>query len=304
MLWLLLPIFLLGALTPIQTAANSRLRQDVVSPFVASLVSFFIGTVYLFVVTLVEKGGIAIDRRLFSTLPWWAWLGGVCGLWGLTVNIIIFPRLGAMLTALMPMMGQIIMGVIIDSFGLLGAPHFPLSALRLLAVGIILCGMFMVIGGEAPANKGGGSLVWKAIGFSGGAVFAMQPSMNSLLSVGLYSSVHAAFVSFFTATVVLLLIAVALPANRRHLPAVFSLRRPWWSWLGGFIGGTFVAGFAFFASRTGTGLLLVTGICGLLACSLAIDRFGWLGSPRKKIRPLQYVGLLCVVAGIMVLRLG
>ena len=302
-MWYLIPIFFLGVLTPIQTAANSRLRQSVVSPFIASLVSFSVGTIFLLIVTLCEKGGILIDRELFSTLPWWSWLGGVCGLWGLTVNIIIFPRLGAMQTALMPMLGQIIMGIIIDSFGLLQSPQFKFTFLRFVSVLIILLGMFMVIWQKSSGKKGESKLLWQAIGFSGGAIFAMQPSMNSLLSIGLYSSVHAAFISFFTATVVLIAIAVLIPSNRVHIPQIFSLDRPWWSWLGGIIGGTFVTGFAFFASKTGIGILLVTSICGLLANSLAIDKFGWFGTVKKRIRPVQYLGLICVVIGIMILRL-
>lgn len=304
-MWYLIPVFLLGVLTPVQTAANSRLRQSVISPFIASLVSFSIGTIFLLIVTVVEKGGILIDREVFSTLPWWAWLGGVCGLWGLTVNIIIFPKLGAMQTALMPMLGQIIMGIIIDSFGLLQSPQFQFTFLRFLSIIIILTGMLMVIYRRNGGPKEGESkLMWQIIGFSGGAVFAMQPSMNSLLSIGLYSSVHSAFVSFFTATIVLVLIAVIVPSNRIHIPLIFSTDRPWWSWLGGIIGGTFVTGFAFFASRTGIGLLLVTSICGLLTNSLAIDKFGWFGTTRKEIRPLQYIGLICVVCGIALLRLS
>ena len=303
-MWYLIPIFLLGFLTPIQTAANSRLRQSVVSPFIASLVSFSIGTIFLLIVTLCEKGGILIDKELFSILPWWAWLGGVCGLWGLTVNIIIFPKLGAMQTALMPMLGQIIMGIVIDSFGLLQSPQFQFTFLRFVSILIILFGIYMVIYQKTSGQTREGKLLWQAIGFSGGAIFAMQPSMNSLLSIGLYSSVHAAFISFFTATVVLILIAVIVPSNRVHIPQIFSLDRPWWSWLGGIIGGTFVTGFAFFASKTGIGILLVTIICGLLANSLAIDKFGWFGTVKKRIRPVQYLGLICVVVGIMILRLN
>ena len=303
-MWYLIPIFLLGVLTPIQTAANSRLRQSVVSPFIASLVSFSIGTLFLFGVTLLEKGSILIDRELFSTMPWWAWLGGVCGLWGLTVNIIIFPKLGAMQTALMPMLGQIIMGIVIDSFGLLQSPQFQFTFTRFVSVLIILFGMFMVIYQKTSGHKGEKNLIWQIIGFSGGAIFAMQPSMNSLLSIGLYSSVHSAFVSFFTATVVLILIAIIVPSNRVHIPQIFSFDRPWWSWLGGIIGGTFVTGFAFFASKTGIGILLVTSICGLLANSLAIDKFGWFGTSKKRIKIAQYLGLICVVMGIMILRLN
>ena len=303
-MWYLIPIFFLGVLTPIQTAANSRLRQSVVSPFIASLVSFSVGTIFLLIITLCEKGGILIDRELFKTLPWWSWLGGICGLWGLTVNIIIFPKLGAIQTALMPMLGQIIMGIIIDSFGLLQSPNFPFTFLRFISVLIILLGMFMVIWQKTSGKKGESKLLWQAIGFSGGAIFTLQPSMNSLLSIGLYSSVHAAFISFFTATIVLIGIAVIIPSNRVYIPQIFSLDKPWWSWLGGIIGGTFVTGFAFFASKTGIGILLVTSICGLLANSLAIDKFGWFGNVKKKIRPVQYLGLICVVIGIMILRLN
>lgn len=303
-MWYLLPIFFLGVLTPIQTAANSRLRLSVVSPFVASLVSFTVGTLFLTVLTLLEKGTLTFEGSLFAELPWWAWLGGACGLWGLTVNIIIFPKLGAMQTALMPMLGQIAMGIVIDSFGLLRSPQFCFTWLRMIALCVILSGMLMVILEGKKKTQRESKLLWQLIGFSGGAVFAMQPSMNSLLSIGLYSSLHAALVSFLTATILLIVIVFAVKSNRTYISRIYSFDRPWWSWLGGIIGGTFVAGFAFFASRTGIGVLLVSSICGLLANSLAIDKFGWFGARKKTIRPIQYVGLLCVIIGIMILRLN
>lgn len=303
-MWLLIPIFLLGFLTPIQTAANSRLRRSVVSPMVASLVSFTVGTLFLAAVVLCEKGSLWVGYGLIERLPWWAWLGGTCGLWGLTVNIIIFPKLGAMQTALMPMLGQIAMGIVIDSFGLLQSPVFPFTLKRALAIAVLLIGIVMIVRRKEAEGKNRKQLVWQIVGISGGAVFAMQPSMNSLLSVGLFSSVHAAFVSFFTATVMLLLLVVLIPRDRVNIPKIFRFDRPWWSWLGGIIGGTFVTGFAFFASKTGIGILLVTSICGMLANSLVIDKYGLLGAVRRSVGPMQYIGLILVVTGILILRVG
>lgn len=312
-MWLLIPIFFLGFLTPIQTAANSRLRQTVVSPLVASLVSFTVGTIFLAIVVLCEKGSLLIESELVERLPWWAWFGGMCGLWGLTVNIIIFPKLGAVQTALMPMLGQIGMGIIIDSFGLLRSPVFPFTLKRAVALLILLAGIVMIVSRKEASEKKTNLLLWQLIGVSGGAVFAMQPSMNSLLSMGLYSSVHAAFVSFVTATIMLLLLVVSIPKDRANIPKIFltraatssdALKRPWWAWLGGIIGGTFVTGFAFFASKTGIGILLITSICGMLTNSLVIDKFGLLGAAKKHIGPLQYIGLVLVVAGIIILRLN
>ena len=303
-MWLLIPIFFLGFLTPIQTAANSRLRQSVVSPMVASLVSFTVGTLFLAIVVLCEKGSLLIESELIERLPWWAWFGGLCGLWGLTVNIIIFPKLGAVQTALMPMLGQIGMGIVIDSFGLLQSPAFPFTVKRAVALLILLIGIVMIVKRKESAAKKSNLLVWQLIGVSGGAVFAMQPSMNSLLSIGLYSSVHAAFVSFFTATIMLLLLVALIPRDRVNIPKIFSFDRPWWSWLGGIIGGTFVTGFAFFASKTGIGILLITSICGMLTNSLIIDKYGLLGATKKRIGPMQCIGLILVVMGIIILRLN
>ena len=299
----LLSIFLLGVLTPVQTAANSRLRMSVGSPLVASLVSFSVGMLYLTAATLIQKGSLGIPDEAFANLPWWAWLGGVCGLYGLTVNILIFPKLGGVQTALMPMLGQIGMGMLVDSFGWFRSAAYPFTWLRLAALAMILAGVCMVVMKRGGKSAGGNLLPWQLTGVSGGAIFAMQPPMNSLLSAELGSSVHAAFFSFLSATAVLFLI-VLLRSDRRHLPQIFSTDRPWWSWLGGIIGGTFVTGFAFFAAKVGIGLLLVTSICGLLTCSLIIDKYGLLGADKKPVGAVQYIGLLCVMAGIAVLRLN
>ena len=303
MIYLLL-IFLLGVMTPIQTAANSRLRQSVVSPFVASLVSFTVGTLYLSVATLLQDSPFDVGAGTFGNLPWWAWLGGVCGLYGLTVNIIIFPKLGSVQTALMPMLGQMGMGMLIDHFGWFHSAVYPLTMLRVAALAAILVGVCMVVMKKNEQGRKKNLLPWQMVGVSGGMVFAMQPPMNSLLSAELSSAISAAFISFLSATVVLLTAVLVRKNDRTHLPQVFSTDRPWWSWLGGIIGGTFVTGFAFFASRVGIGLLLITSICGLLTCSLVIDKYGLLGAEKKPVGVVQYIGLLCVVAGIMALRLN
>lgn len=302
MLYLCL-IFLLGVLTPVQTAANARLRLDVQSPLVASLVSFTVGTIYLLIAVLVQKGTICFTHKIFTQLPWWAWLGGICGLYGLTVNILVFPKLGGVQTALMPMLGQITAGMLIDTFGWLRSDVYPFTWTRFAALCLVVMGVCLVVMKKGEKKNGGKVLPWQLVGISGGAVFAMQPPMNSLLSASLSSAVHAAFFSFLSAVSVLLLIVLLHSQDRQCLPRVFSLKRPWWSWLGGIIGGTFVTGFAFFAAKTGVGVLLVTSICGMLSCSLLIDKFGLMGAPKRPVGMLQYLGLILVVAGIIILRL-
>ncbi len=226
-------------------------------------------------------------------------------MYALTINIIIFPKLGSMQTVLMPMIGQISMGLIIDHFGLLHTSVHQFGLLRAVSLLLILVGVVMVIVRRGETGiKGKGILVWQLIGFSGGVIYAMQPPMNSLLAANLSSAIYSALITFLTATVLLIVVILCIPFDRNHIPQIFSLDRPWWSWLGGIIGGVFVTGFAFFAAKVSIGMLLVTSICGMLTCSLAIDKYGLLGTEKKHIGILQYIGLLCVVAGIAVLRLN
>jgi transporter family-2 protein len=71
--------------------------------------------------------------------PAWMWLGGVMGL--TVVGTITFaqPRIGATATIGILIAGQLVMGALIDRFGLFGVDRIDISLPR--AVGIVLLGI-------------------------------------------------------------------------------------------------------------------------------------------------------------------
>jgi transporter family-2 protein len=71
--------------------------------------------------------------------PTWMWLGGVMGL--TVVGTITFaqPRIGATATIGILIAGQLVMGAVIDRFGLFGVDRIDISAPR--ATGIVLLGI-------------------------------------------------------------------------------------------------------------------------------------------------------------------
>lgn len=78
-------------------------------------------------------------------MPWWAWCGGILGTIGLTANVLIFPKLGGVQTAVMPILGQVLMGIVIDSFGLLHSVEIPFSGSRIFGVLLVLTGVLIAI---------------------------------------------------------------------------------------------------------------------------------------------------------------
>ena len=99
---------LTGIVTPLQTAVNARLRGTLVS-FTVGLAATTIAALLLGPYPLVPESALHG--------PWWMWFAGLFGVIFMTGNILLLPRLGSLQTVLMPVLGQITMGLLIDQFG-------------------------------------------------------------------------------------------------------------------------------------------------------------------------------------------
>lgn len=301
-----------GAALPVQTNINTRLRHSVGSPFLATFLSFLIGTVTLLVATLAMDGRLAGPSAAAGT-PWWLWIGGVFGVIVLTANLFMFPRLGAVQTAVLPVTGQVLMGLLIDHFGWFRAAPVPLGPTRALGGILVLVGVFGAIGvadrvfgraGGAPtgSSHGAGAWVWRLVGIGCGALLASQTAINGRLGVALGSAVAAALISFAIGAAALLLILVVTRTPWR-LRRVDERRNPWWMWIGGVLGAAFVFTNALLQPILGTGLTVMLILLGMMLGSLAIDALGLLGARRKKVTLFQALGLLLMISGVALIRL-
>ncbi|QGU05348.1 DMT family transporter [Corynebacterium comes] len=304
---------LVGLVMPVQTNANSRLRLSVGSPFLASLVSFTVGFLTLLASALLIDGRLP-DPTLTAGLPAWLWSGGLLGVVVLTGNIFLFPRLGSVQTVVLPIAGQVIMGLLIDHVGWFNAPQATLDAPRVLGALLLVLGVVGAIGlGDALLHRdravGTGSSAglslwaWRIAGVVFGMFSATQTAVNGQLGVVLGTATGAALASFTIGVATLLFIVLFTRAKWRLRVPEGHERNPWWMWIGGFLGAAFVFGNALLSPIIGTGLTVMTILLGMMAGSLLIDHFGLLGARKKPTTVLQAVGLACMVAGVAVIRL-
>ena len=99
------------------------MKKVVGSPFISAAISFLVGSVFLAIVSAVKSHQVFPTMTFIQSNPAWIWLGGVLGAVYLTSNVLLFPRLGAIQTVVLPILGQILMGTLIDTFGLVGLVH-------------------------------------------------------------------------------------------------------------------------------------------------------------------------------------
>ena len=222
---------------------------------------------------------------------------------GITANVLLFPRLGSMQTVLMPMVGQIIAGLLVDSFGLFESPVYPLTFLRLLGFAAVMVGVFFVVSHKGKHFRRKDTLVWQLFGNLAGGILALQPAMNSKLAVSIGSPLISSCYSFLTATVLLLVFCCLFKEHRENVCSIFTVRRPLWTWCGGLLGTCFVVGQTLLVQHVGVGLLTILNIFGMLACSVFIDHFGLLGAEKRPVNRKKAFGLVLVLAGIIMLNI-
>jgi transporter family-2 protein len=87
---------------------------------------------------LVVRTGVGGLPSALKT-PAWMWIGGLMGLTVVTAITFAQPRIGATATIGILIAGQILMGAVIDRYGLFGVDQIALSPARV--VGIALLGI-------------------------------------------------------------------------------------------------------------------------------------------------------------------
>lgn len=133
-----------GALAGVQASINGELGKKV-GGIEASLISFFIGT--LFLVLIVLFFGRGQIQNIFI-VPKWQLIGGFLGAIFVTVIILSVPNVGVALTIFAAIIGQILISLTIDHFGFFGVQAIPLNWNRMIGLLLMLSGLFFIYRGS------------------------------------------------------------------------------------------------------------------------------------------------------------
>jgi transporter family-2 protein len=138
----IIAILLGGAMISLQGPLNATLGRAVGSPVNAALISFLVGTVGLAVVASLQRVGVNED--LVRGLPWWAWIGGLCGAVFVTAAAYAAPRIGVASMLTLAVASQLLMAVVLDQAGAFGVPQRDISGGRIAGVVLVIVGALLV----------------------------------------------------------------------------------------------------------------------------------------------------------------
>ena len=305
--------FLAGVGLPIQTSVNTRLRKKVGSPYNASLVSFVVALLFLSALLLITGQGLHIPLAQLLNEPAWIWIGGICGLVFLTGNILLFSKLGGVQTVVLPVLGQILMGLIIDNFGLFYSQKTPLTVFRIAGAVMVILGVVLV--SMAKENKTASEKlqksesttlwIWRAFGIFAGMLSATQIAVNGYLGKVVGSPIKASAISFTVGIIFLAIICIVLHFKNGKSESFKneSAKNPWWMWIGGILGGLYILANVYLSRIVGTGMTVIILLIGSTTGGILVDHFGMFESPKKPINAQKILGVLIMILGAAAIKL-
>lgn len=306
MLYLLIAL-VLGFCTPLQTAANSRMRQLVSSAPLATLISFAVSTIVLIIVALIASIPLMPSQQALHDAPWWSWFIGVIPLITITIAIHLFKEIGQLQAMVIPMFSQLLFSLCIDHFGWFGARVMPLGWQRALGAALLIVGVTLVViiprlNSNATTGNGGlRQVLWQLAAVLSGCLSAVVGAILASLGQVIGSAIQATTVLFAIATVVMI-VYCCLGGSIVKTRKAFTTSAPWWIWMGGILGAVIVYGNAWLIPLIGVSAFMMALLIGQLLLSLLMERQGWLGAPKKHISWTQYVGIIIMLAGVFMIK--
>jgi transporter family-2 protein len=301
-------LLFVGSLLAVQAAANVQLSGAIGSPFGASTLQLGIGAAVL--LSLALPAGALGAFGVLGHVRAWHLIGGVGSALYITAGILLFPRLGAVVSVGLFIAGQMLASVLLDGFGWLGVEPQPIGAADVAGATSVVAAAFLIVrvqtGGAELESAVRERLGWIALGLGAGAVLPIQGAINAQLRADMDKPLAAAGFSFSVATVAMALaLILALTVARAPRPRIGGLTRlPWWGWVGGLCGATYVTSVFVLIPEIGVAPTIALTVAGQQLASVLVDRYGLLRLPARRISAARLAGILILLGGVALIQLA
>jgi transporter family-2 protein len=242
------------------------------APLMASLIAFVSGTVMLAVVAAgtgsLRRARLRLSKRRLAAagpIPRWHLLGGLGGAFLVATSAFATPRIGLAYVFVVIVLGQTAGSLGVDAAGLGPSGRHPLTPTRI--TGTVICLAAVAL----EASGAGGELapgLFLLVVLAGIGV-SLQQAANGQFGADSGESLVAALVSFAGGLIVLALV-VAVVAIAGGFDGA-RLAGPWWLWLAGLGGSTYLVICATAVRTLGVLRLSLAAIAGQLLAAVIFD---------------------------------
>jgi transporter family-2 protein len=296
--------FLAGCGLPLQAAANARLSRALASPFAAATVQLSIAA-FLLILAAAAGGQLGALGQLGRS-AWWQPLAGLASAAYVVAGLVLFPRLGAVVTIGLFIAGQAGASLLLDGLGLFGIAARDQGVQAWIGAAAVAAGILLIVRGQAGQAGGREDRAgWMLLAALAGALLPLQGAVNASFMRVLGAPLAVALTSFAVAALGMLAVFVAARATALAEPprAAGLGAMPWWGWLGGLVGACYVTSVFMAMPHIGAAATVGFTIAGQQLVSILVDRFGLLGLPGGAVSRTRLLGATVLLAGVVSIKL-
>ncbi|KAB7529075.1 EamA-like transporter family protein [Flagellimonas olearia] len=133
-----------GVFLAVQAGFNTQLgaltKHPVVAVVSTSIASAIFGSCFIF---FTNKG--EVSAQIVYEVPWYLWfVGGLFSMIGISLYFYTIPKLGISKMIALGLCGQLLFSLLAGKFGWLNLPIEPLTPRKLIGVGALITGIFLI----------------------------------------------------------------------------------------------------------------------------------------------------------------
>lgn len=135
--------FIIGVVLSVHLSMNSQVGEILKNPRMGNAFFWTIGAVTAIIIGVTSTDAMAVFDRI-KEVPVWLWTAGALGA-ALVFGIAwVIPQLGAGATFIIMIAGQVVAGMVLSHFGVLGSALEPINWMKMLGAALLIAGATIV----------------------------------------------------------------------------------------------------------------------------------------------------------------
>lgn len=143
LIWQIIALFD-GFAFSIESTINGHVGIVLKSPIYSAFLTFLIASIILIVINILQGNFKNMKLIASAHTPWWNFLGSIIGGINIFINAFLVPQIGIGLATILGLLGQIIISLVIDNWGFLGAEINKINKLQISGILTIILGIVAI----------------------------------------------------------------------------------------------------------------------------------------------------------------
>ena len=141
--WTLLALSI-GCLIPFQGIITSNLAKQIQHPYGSAFINFLGGLLVFTIAIILSEASLPTFKKITS-IPWYLFTGGLIGSAFIFGAVFALPKIGSSAFFGQIVLGQLLMTLIVDHYGLFGLPIHKIDLTRIAGMALLVGGSFLIL---------------------------------------------------------------------------------------------------------------------------------------------------------------